>query len=51
MRMRNVYFAGTALVTIGAVIEGGLVPALFVSGGALLFYSFCLALAQAERSL
>ena len=37
---RNVYFAGTALITAGSAIDGGLTAALFVAGGALVFYGF-----------
>jgi hypothetical protein len=48
---RNVYFAGTALITTAAAISGGFEAALWVSGGALVFYAFCLALAEAAKSI
>jgi hypothetical protein len=48
---RNLYLAGTGLLTIAAAIEGGLVPSLGVAGISLVVYGFGKLLAQAGSSL
>lgn len=45
-RPRNMYLAGTALLTTAAAIEGGPVSALFVFGVGIMFYAFCAALSE-----
>jgi hypothetical protein len=45
---RNMYLAGTALLTAAAAIEGGPVPALVVSGVGIMFYAFGAAMAAAD---
>jgi hypothetical protein len=45
LKPRNMYLAGTALLTAAAAIEGGLVPALVTSGVAVMAYAFAVAVA------
>lgn len=46
-RPRNMYLAGTALLTAAAAIDAGLVYALVTAGAGIMFYAFCAAMADA----
>ena len=50
-RPRNIYFAGTALLTAAVAIEGGTTAALGVSGFGLMFYAFCAAVAGDDADI
>lgn len=46
LRPRNMYLAGTALLTAAAAHEGGLTAALVVAGVSVMIYAFCAAMAE-----